>query len=155
MSAHAEIDIAADERAVWTVIADIASWPTWNPAVREAVFTAELETGARFRFSTPLGSIKCRLTVVDAPHYLAWKGRLLTMSHRQAWRIEARPIGTHVSTDASMGGLGARLFKRRLNERLRGEVDALVRLLKLEAEARSIEMREDAAKIAATKGKGT
>lgn len=155
VSAHAEIDIAADEREVWTVIADIASWPTWNPAVREAIFEAELEAGAKFRFSSPFGSMKCRLTVVAAPRHLAWKGRILAMGHRQAWWIETRPGGTHVSTDASMGGIGARLFKRRLNERLRGEVDALVRLLKLEAEARSTEMREDVAKIAATKGKGT
>jgi len=145
VSAHAQIDIAADEREVWTVIADIASWPTWNPAVREAVFEAELETGARFRFSTAFGSMKCRLTEVDAPHTLSWQGRLMAMRQRQTWRIEPRQEGegTHVTTDATMTGLSARLFRVRLNERLQGELDALVHLLKLEAEVRSTEERED------------
>ncbi len=136
VSARAEIDIAASEREVWTVIADIASWPTWNPGVREATFTAELEVGARFRYATPFGSIACRLTQVDAPHSLAWEGRLLTLRQRQSWRVAAGATGSRVRTDASMSGLGARLFRRRLNERLQGELDALVSLLKLEAEVR-------------------
>ncbi len=145
VSAHAQIDIVADEREVWTVIADIASWPTWNPAVREAVFEAELEAGARFRFSTVFGSMKCRLTEVDVPHTLSWQGRLMAMRQRQTWRIEPRQEGegTHVTTDATMTGLGARLFTVRLNGRLQGELDALVHLLKLEAEVRSTEGRED------------
>ncbi len=136
VSAHAEIDIAASEREVWTVIADIASWPTWNPGVREATVTAELEVGARFRYATPFGSIACRVTQVDAPHALASEGRLLTMRRRQSWHVSSRETGSHVLADASMSGLGARLFRRRLDARLQAELDALVRLLKLEAEAR-------------------
>ncbi len=149
MSAHAEIDIAASEREVWTVIADIASWPTWNPGVREAIVTAELEVGARFRYVTPFGSIACRATQVDAPHALAWECRLLTMRRRQSWRLQAGPAGSHVLAVASMRGLGARLFRRRLDERLRGELDSLVRLLKLEAETRH------AASVTEAAGEGT
>lgn len=149
MSAHAEIDIAADEREVWTVVAGIASWPTWNPAVREAVFDAELDVGARFRYATPFGRLSCRLTEVDAPHRLAWKGRVLAVGHRQTWQLEARDGGTHVTTDAAMSGLGARLFRGRLKERLQGELDAVVQLLKLEAETRSVEEQEVVKRTAA------
>ena len=149
MNAHAEIDISADARDVWTVLADIASWPTWNPAVREAVFDSDIEVGARFRFSTVFGSMRCRLTVVDAPRALAWKGRLLTMGQQQTWRLEPHPGGTYVRTTAEMTGLGAHLFKGRLTERLQGELDALLQLLKLEAEVRTTEEREDAARQAA------
>jgi hypothetical protein len=142
VSARADIIIAATEREIWTVIADIASWPTWNPAVREAVVQDELEVGARFRFSTPFGRLTCRVTQVDAPRTLAWTGRVLTVAQRQVWQVDGRPAGAHVVTEATMTGPGARLFKRRLNERLQGEVDAAVQLLKLEAEARSAEERE-------------
>ena len=148
LSASAEIDIAATEREVWTVIADIASWPTWNPAVREAVFESELEVGAKFRFATPFGRLSGRLTVVDAPHTLAWKGRVLAVGQRQRWRIHPAPMGAHVTTEATMSGLGAHLFKGRLSGRLQGDLDAEVRLLKLEAEARSTEGREDAQRTA-------
>ena len=88
VSAHAEIDVAADERAVWTVLADIASWPTWNPAVREAALKGEFEVGARFRFATLFGSMNARISEVDAPRTLAWRGRLLTMGEQQSWRLE-------------------------------------------------------------------
>ncbi len=149
MSAHAEIDIVATEREVWTVIADIASWPTWNPAVREAILDGELEVGSRFRYATVFGSMTCRLTDVDAPHSLAWGGRLLTMSQRQLWRIDQGSDRSHVRTEASMSGLGARLFKGRLSERLQAELDATVQLLKLEAEVRSTQSREGAGRTAA------
>ena len=152
LSAHAEIDIAADEREVWTVIADIAAWPTWNPAVREAVFEGQLESGASFRFSTPFGSIKCKLSEVDAPRVLSWTGRLLTVRERQTWRLESNATGTHASIDATLTGLGARLFRARLAERLQGELDAMVQLLKLEAEVRSVEEHEAAARRASDDG---
>jgi len=145
VSARAEIDIVTSEREVWTVIADIGAWPTWNPAVREAVFDGELEAGARFRFSTAFGSIKCRLSEVDAPRTLAWNGRLLSVRERQTWRLEPNALGTHVTIESSLSGIGARLFRRRLQERLDGELDATVQLLKLEAEVRSTEEHELAA----------
>ena len=142
VSAFAEIDIDAGAREVWTVVADIAAWPTWNPAVREAVFSGEPEVGAKFRFATPFGRISCRLTEVDAPRTLAWKGRVLTVHQRHTWRFVAGASSTHVATHAEMTGIGAHLFKARLTERLQGELDALVQLLKLEAEARSMEEHE-------------
>lgn len=142
VQAHAQVGIAAEPREVWSVIADIAAWPTWNPAVREAVFEAELEVGARFHYATPLGSLRCRLSTVDAPRVLAWQGRLLAMRQQQAYRLEASPEGSHVTADASLSGIGARLFRGRLAERLQGELDALVQLLKLEAEARAVEQLE-------------
>lgn len=87
-----------------------------------------------------------RLTQVDAPRTLAWSGRVLTIGQQQIWRIEPRGDACHVETDASMHGLAARLFKGRLTRRLQGELDALVQLLKLEAETRSIEAIADAAR---------
>ena len=152
VNAHAEIDVRATDREVWSVIADIAAWPTWNPAVRHAVFTADLEVGARFRFSREFGWMRGTLVEVDAPRTLAWSGRVLTLGQRQIWRIAPRGDECRVTTDASMHGLAARLFRRRLSRRLQGELDALVRLLKLEAETRSIEAIEAAARRSAEHG---
>ena len=148
VSAFAEIDIAAPDREVWTVIADIASWPTWNPAVRHAVFDAELEVGAGFRFSTEIGTLKCRITEVDAPRTLSWKGRVLVFGERQTWNLASGSAGTRVAVRAEMTGLAVRLVRRRMQERLQGVLDALVQLLKLEAETRATEEREEAERLA-------
>src|SRR3972149_8560133 len=46
--ARVEVEVAAEPRHVWSVLADIDSWPTWNPAVRDARLDGELEVGASF-----------------------------------------------------------------------------------------------------------
>jgi carbon monoxide dehydrogenase subunit G len=148
--AKSEIDIAASEREVWTVLVDIASWPTWNPAVRDAARDEALEVGTRFRFLTEIGTLKCRVTQIDAPRLLSWKGRVLLMGERQTWRIEPGPTGTHVSVEAEMTGPVARLFQRRFDDRLQRVLDAVVQLLRLEAEVRSAEkLADEARRVAA------
>ena len=149
VSVHAEIDVAAEDRIVWAVIADIASWPTWNPSARQVTVPTELERGAPFRYSSPLGSMTCRLTNVDAPRELAWHGRLLTMDLVQVWHIEPDGAGSRVSLDASLSGLVARVFRRRWQVRLEDDLDSLAQLMKLEAEVRSVEERDGSARAAA------
>jgi carbon monoxide dehydrogenase subunit G len=146
--AQAQIDIAATDREVWTVLADIASWPTWNPAIRGAVCDEDLEVGTRFRFATEIGSLKCRVTRVDAPRSLAWQGRVLVLWERQAWQLVPGPDGTRVSVQAEMTGLVARLLRRRLTDRLEAVLDAVLQLLRLEAEVRVQDEREVAARAA-------
>ena len=153
MSAYTEIDIAASDREVWTVLADVASWPTWNPAVRHAVCDETLEVGSRFRFSTEIGTLSCRMTDVDAPRRLSWKGRVLVLGERQTWLLEPSSTGTLVSVHAEMTGLGSRLFRRRLEERLQSVLEALVQLLRLEAEVRATEERADAAPAVEAEGR--
>ena len=144
VSAYAEIDIAAPSRLVWAILADVASWPTWNPAIRHAVRDHSQEVGSQFRFSTEIGTLKCRFTRVDAPTSLAWDGRVLMLWERQAWDLEPSLKGTRVSVHAEMTGLVSRLLRRRLTERLQNVLDAVLQLLRLEAEVRVQEEQEDA-----------
>ncbi len=64
---------------------------------------------------------------------------MLTMTSRQRWSIQAAPEGCRVSTESSLSGIGARLFRSRNAERLQADLAAIVSLLKLEAEARIAE----------------
>ncbi len=150
VSAHAAIDVAAEERIVWAIIADVAAWPTWNPSLRQVLSVAELEAGARFRYISALGSVSCRLAQVDAPHEFAWRGRAWTMTLQQACRIVSQAEGSHVSVDASLDGVIARVFRRRLQAWLQADLDSLLRLLRLEAEVRSSAERDEAARREAT-----
>jgi predicted RNA-binding Zn ribbon-like protein len=142
------------------VLADIEAWPSWNPAIRDAVLEGGLEPGAHFDFATGPGTMSCRLREVDAPRSLAWSGRLMFIGHHQAWRIEPRGPGCRVEVHASLTGLIARLFRGRMGRQLRAGTEALLELLKLEAEARASESRtsevpDAEAKEAAEQGKGT
>ena len=155
MSAYAEIDIAAPRPEVWGILADVASWPTWNPAIRHAVRDEELEVGARFRFSTEIGTLKCRFTAIESPRSLSWKGRVLALGERQAWILESTDSGTHVTVLAEMTGPVSRLMRRRLTERLQAVILSVLQLLRLEAEVRSAETAEEVARAAESLGKGT
>ena len=143
MSAYAEIDIAAPRREVWGILADVASWPTWNPAIRQSVRDEDFEVGSRFRFSTEIGTLKCRVTAVDSPRSLSWKGRVLALGERQTWHLETTDIGTHVTVHAEMTGLASRLLRRPLTKRLQAVVDSVLQLLRLEAEVRTTEAEEE------------
>lgn len=148
VSAYAEIDIAAPRPAVWAILADVAAWPSWNPAIRESVRDPDLEVGARFRFSTEIGTLKCKVTAVDSPRSLSWRGRVLALGERQTWTLEPTETGTHVAVQAEMTGPVARLLRHRLNERLKGVVTSVLQLLRLEAEVRTADAQAEAARVA-------
>lgn len=154
VSAYAEIDIAAPRPEVWAILSDIGSWPSWNPAIRQSFRDPQLEVGTRFKFSTEIGTLKCRITALEQPRSLAWKGRVLVLGERQAWRLEPTETGTHVTVLAEMTGLASWLLKRRLTERLQTVIVSVLDLLRLEAEVRATEVLEVMA-VAAENDEGT
>lgn len=147
VSAYAEIDIAALRPQVWAILVDIAAWPTWNPAIRESMRDPQLEVGTRFRFSTEIGTLKCRITALDPPGTLSWKGRVLVLGEQQTWRLEPTAAGTHVTVLAEMTGPVSRLLRRRLTDRLQTVVVSVLDLLRLEAEVRTAEVADEAARV--------
>ena len=152
-SAYAEIDIAASRPEVWAILTDVAAWPTWNPAIRQSVRDPQLEVGSKFRFSTEIGTLKCRFTDIDSPRTFSWKGRVLVLGERQTWVLEPTDSGTRVSVHAEMTGLASRLLRRRLTERLQGVIDSVLQLLRLEAEVRTNEARDESERVAQGQGR--
>lgn len=153
MSAFAEIDIVAPRPAVWAILVDIGSWPMWNPAIRQSVRDRDLEVGSKFRFSTEIGTLKCKVTVLDSSGSFSWKGRVLALGERQTWQLRPTDTGTHVMVQAEMTGPVAHLFRQRLTERLQRVVDSVLQLLRLEAEVRTTEAAEVAARTVVAEGR--
>jgi hypothetical protein len=74
-----EIEIDAPPNAVWQVLTDFASFPSWNPFIREA--RGELTVGGRlFVRLEPPGArgmvFQPRVLVRDDAHELRWLGKL-------------------------------------------------------------------------------
>ena len=70
---------------------------------------------------------------------------MLVFGERQTWLLEpTTPVPTYRPRRDDWSRLSP--VRRRLNERLQAVVDAVVRLLRLEAEVRTTEEREDAAR---------
>jgi len=51
-----EIDIAANAEQVWSILTDLAAYPSWNPFIRD--ITGSIETGQRLTVSIhPTGEL--------------------------------------------------------------------------------------------------
>ena len=75
-----EIEIAAPPAAVWAVLTDFASYPSWNPFIRE--IDGPLHEGGRLRvrLQPPGGrarTVRPVLQVVDPERELRWLGRIV------------------------------------------------------------------------------
>lgn len=75
---HTRIQIHADAGRVWEVLADLSSYPEWNPMIRHA--RGELREGERLQLHfEPEGrkrrNFKPKLLVVEPGRELRWQGQ--------------------------------------------------------------------------------
>ncbi|MBB2200679.1 SRPBCC domain-containing protein [Gluconacetobacter tumulisoli] len=90
-----DIDIAASPERVWAVLTDMASYPAWNPFIRQ--MTGSLRAGGRLTIRLAAGGTDApRDQMVFSPHVIAvrpprrlqWIGRL--------WGLPGLFTGEHV-----------------------------------------------------------
>ena len=103
---ESRITIASRVPAVWAYICDVGRWPEWAPTVLEGWVRGggPLEPGSRVeqRAKAILGLTRRRsqgVTVVEAPHHLAFAGPMGTSAAR--WGMELEPVDDR-QTDATM-----------------------------------------------------
>ena len=90
--------IAGSVHEVWAYLCDVGRWPEWAPTVRECWVGggAPLQPGSRVeqRAKLMFGMSRSRsqeVTVVEAPHHLAFAGPMGTSAAR--WGMELEPAG--------------------------------------------------------------
>jgi uncharacterized protein YndB with AHSA1/START domain len=131
------IEVDASPETVWDVLADIASWPTWNPDVESIALQGPVGEGSVFRWKAGPGTIVSTLRRVDRPRVLGWTGRTMGVRAKHVWRFEPSGRGTTVSMRESFDGLVARLLRTRLQQQLDATTPKGLEALKAEAERRS------------------
>lgn len=130
---HIEINAPLD--AVWSLMSDIAGWPSWNPEITAATLIGELRPGSTFRWKAGPGTIVSTLEAVEPGKLIAWSGKTMGIKAVHIWRIAAGDGFTLVTTEESWSGLPARLFKGYSHKTLQHAVDSGLQLLKSAAEA--------------------
>jgi len=103
---ESRITIASSVPEVWAYLCDVGRWPEWAPTVLEGRVRGggPLQPGSRVeqRAKLILGLSRGRsqeVTVVEAPHHLAFAGPMGTSSAR--WGMEFEPADDR-QTDAMM-----------------------------------------------------
>jgi hypothetical protein len=103
---ESRIAIAGSVQEVWAYLCDVGRWPEWAPTVLEGWIRGggPLQPGSRVeqRAKGILGTSRRRsqgVTVVEAPHHMAFAGPLGTSAAR--WGMELEPADDR-QTDAMM-----------------------------------------------------
>ena len=103
---ESRITIAGSVREAYAYLCDVGRWPEWAPTVLEGWVRGggPLEPGSRVeqRAKGILGTSRRRsqgVTVVEAPHHLAFAGPMGTSAAR--WGMELQPMGDG-QTEAQM-----------------------------------------------------
>jgi len=93
---ESRITIASNVREVWAYVCDVGRWPEWAPTVLEGWVRGggPLEPGSRVeqRAKAILGLTRRRsqeVTVVEAPHHVAFAGPMGTSAARWGMELEA------------------------------------------------------------------
>jgi len=135
--ATGDIEIRAKPEVVWEVLADIDSWPSWNPDVKEAKLTGGLRVGSVFKWKAGTGTITSTLEQVEPLREIGWSGRTMGIIAVHVYKLEPHGDGTRVHSEESFDGLIARLLKGPTRGTLQKGLDGGLASLKKEAERRS------------------
>jgi uncharacterized protein YndB with AHSA1/START domain len=99
--AEGEIEIAASPETVWDVLADISSWPKWNPDVKSVSLDGDVAEGSEFRWKAGPGTITSTIRRLEQPRFIGWTGRTLGIGAVHVYRLEPRDGSTLVTTEES------------------------------------------------------
>jgi hypothetical protein len=137
---HAETFIDAPPERVWSVLADLAGYASWNPLLVEA--RGELREGARVRVkaASPSGSGKrfgftATVVRVEPARALVWKGGVPGLLHGEhSFLLTPEGTGTRFVQGETFTGLLSLLLpaglKGKLERAYAGMNEALARRVK-------------------------
>ena len=135
-TASAELLIGAPVEVVWSTLADIDSWPEWNPDVASAHVHGDLVRGTAFSWKAGGMSIESRLEEVSAPTRLAWSGATLGTRAIHVSRFAAEGNQTRAVTEESFEGLLPWLLRIPMRKMLAQSLSSGLAALKMESERR-------------------
>ncbi|MBD3367183.1 MAG: polyketide cyclase [Candidatus Eisenbacteria bacterium] len=137
VSAVAETRIAAPADVAWSTLADLNTWPDWNPDVEAMRHNGRVEPGSRFRWKAGGLSIASRFVDVVRPDLLSWTGRALGLRAAHRWTFTEVDGGTVVRTEETFDGLLTRIMPGKLRATLATSLEHALEALGRESERRA------------------
>ena len=88
-TAEGELRIDADPQAVFSVIAAIDQWPSWNPDVKSVELQGPVQPGTVFRWKAGPSTLTSTLQVIDPPSEIAGTGTTMGIKAVHVFRFQA------------------------------------------------------------------
>src|SRR5688500_3648499 len=94
----ASVDIAAPAEKVWSILTDVASWPTWNTTVDKVQgAVAPGSTVTVYVKASPGQAFPVTVTTLDAPTRMVWTGGMPLGLFKGARTYTLAPTGEGVT----------------------------------------------------------
>lgn len=138
---HSEVEIDAPAEQVWQLLTDFASFPQWNPFIRQ--INGEAQEGAWLEVYVAAaggGGIKTRPTIlrIKPNHELCWfEYKLIPGLFDGEYRFIIEPLGSNRVRFVQRGifsGLFGPFLAHRLGRKIWGGFEAMNQALKIRAE---------------------
>lgn len=136
-TAAGETQIDADPQTVFSVIADIDEWPSWNADVKSAKLDGPVRPGTVFRWRSGPSRLVSTLRVVEPPNEIAWTGKTMGIKAIHVFRFEPKDGGTLARSEESWEGLIASLLQGFSRKTVDTAIHSVLSQLKTEAERRA------------------
>ncbi len=134
VQATRSVAIAATPHLVWGLLADIASWASWNSDVREVSVPDGVRPGATFTWRSGPGRITSTFAAVEPERELSWTGRSLGITAVHVYRLQPESEGTTVLIEESWTGLPTLLLRRKCQAMLENALETGLARLKTAVE---------------------
>ena len=139
---HTEIEIGADQRAVWSILTDLQRFSEWNPLFRSARGRMARDEGIAMRVNAPGArgaTLHGRILTCEPSHLLRWHGTLAfpgLMRVEHEFRLcEIDPRRVLLAHRSVLSGPMCWLEAERMMQCTRAGCNAMNRALKARAEA--------------------
>ena len=126
--------IRAPRDVVWSLMAGVNGWPTWNPDITAATIDGGLAPGARILWKSGPGTIKSKVADVIPCERLSWTGSTLGINAIHVWVLGTEDGNTTVATQESWDGWPVRLARRSSQRSLDAALESGLQHLKTAAE---------------------
>jgi len=129
-----ELLINAPAQRVWSLVAEIDRWPSWNPAVKSAKLHGAFNVGTIFTWKSGGISIVSMLQEIDPTSKLVWTGKAMGTRVIHVWDFQKTPAGVLIRTSESFEGWMVSLMRKTMQKTLDESLVAWLNALKRRAE---------------------
>ena len=116
--------IEAAPDVVFSTLADLASWPTWQEAVSSVKADGPATPGSTFRWRSGGVGITSTVELFAPATALGWRGSSIGTRAIHVWRFRPEDEGTLVETEESMEGWLVSLLRGPMRKVLRQGVSS-------------------------------
>ena len=130
------LETGAPPERIWRIWSDPATWPKWNPDVREVSLQGPFQTGATGTMTTGAGTHAIRLeNVVPERSFDLVTSPLPATTFR--FHCEVRPVssGSRISQSITMSGPLAPIVSRMMEKRIAQSFEPILAGLAREADS--------------------